>query len=264
MDDRMTDFAIQRVLSPVPERTGTALAFHGVSKYYADGTHAVDVVDFELSHGQIAAIVGPSGCGKSTLLRIAAGLMRATAGDVIVEDRPVGYVFQDATLLPWRNVRRNVELLAELHHLPPEERRRRAEEAIALTGLTGFEKHLPRALSGGMRMRTSLARTLTLNPRALLLDEPFGALDEITRERLNEELLRLHTTSRFSALLVTHSVSEAVFTASRVAIMSARPGRIVDEIDVPFSYPREAALRSDPAFHAVIAQVSESLRRVVP
>jgi NitT/TauT family transport system ATP-binding protein len=264
MDHRMTEVAIERPASATPERTGTALSFRGVSKSYADGTHAVEGVDFELAHGQLAAIVGPSGCGKSTLLRIAARLMPATAGEVEVEDRPVGYVFQDPTLLPWRSVRGNIELLAELHHLPPDERRRRADEAIALTGLTGFEKHLPRALSGGMRMRTSLARTLTLNPRTLLLDEPFGALDEITRERLNEELLRLHTASRFSALLVTHSVSEAVFTSSRVAIMSARPGRIVEEIEVSFPYPREPALKSDPTFYSVVARVSETLRRVVP
>lgn len=244
------------------QRSGSALLFRSVDKLYADGTHAVDNVDFTLPHGQIAAIVGPSGCGKSTLLRIAARLITATAGDVVVEDRPVGYVFQDATLLPWRSVQKNVELLAELHHLPVDERQRRATEAIRLTGLTGFEKHLPRALSGGMRMRASLARTLTLNPRTLLLDEPFGALDEITRERLNEEFLTLHAASRFSALLVTHSVSEAVFSSSRVAIMSPRPGRIVEQIEVPFAYPRDAALRSDPSFYEVVAQVSESLRKV--
>jgi NitT/TauT family transport system ATP-binding protein len=214
--------------------------------------------------GTIVAIVGPSGCGKSTLLRIAAGLTPASGGEVEVTERPLGFVFQDPTLLPWRGVRGNVELLAELHHLPVAERRRRVAESIELTGLSGFERHLPRALSGGMRMRTSLARTLTLGPRTLLLDEPFGALDEITRERLNEELLRLHEATAFSALLVTHSVAEAVLTATRVAIMSPRPGRIVEQLEVPFAYPRDAGLRSDPAFHAVVAEVSGHLRRVIP
>ncbi len=258
----MTEVAAPLTVSAQANRSGAALRFRGVDKRYADGTHAVDRVDFTLAHGQIAAIVGPSGCGKSTLLRIAARLISATSGEVLVEDRPVGYVFQDATLLPWRSVQKNVELLAELHHLPEDVRRRRATEAIKLTGLEGFEKHLPRALSGGMRMRVSLARTLTLNPRTLLLDEPFGALDEITRERLNEEFLALHGASQFSALLVTHSVIEAVFTSSLVAIMSSRPGRIVEQIEVPFAYPRSADLRSDPAFYAVVAQVSQSLRRV--
>ena len=223
------------------------MSFRAISKVFPDGTHAIEHADLEVAHGSIAAIVGPSGCGKSTLLRIAADLTTASAGEVEVAERPLGFVFQDPTLLPWRDVRGNVELLAELHHLPKAERRRRAAEAIELTGLSGFERHLPRALSGGMRMRASLARTLTLAPRVLLLDEPFGALDEITRERLNEELLRLHQAAGFSALLVTHSVVEAVFIASRIMIMSSRPGRIVTTLDVPFPYPRDASLRSDPA-----------------
>jgi NitT/TauT family transport system ATP-binding protein len=243
VDGVVSNLTTEPLAGEQARRSGSALIFRGVDKRFADGTHAVDSVDFTLAHGQIAAIVGPSGCGKSTLLRIAARLISASSGEVVVEDRPVGYVFQDATLLPWRSVQKNVELLAELQHLPAEERERRATEAIRLTGLSGFERHLPRALSGGMRMRASLARTLTLNPRTLLLDEPFGALDEITRERLNEELLTLHTASQFSALLVTHSVAEAVFTSSRVAIMSPRPGRIVEQIEVPFPYPRDAALR---------------------
>ncbi|WP_053226381.1 ABC transporter ATP-binding protein [Solirubrobacter soli] len=240
-----------------------AVAFRDVGKRFPDGTLALEEVDFEVPHGTIASIVGPSGCGKSTLLRIAARLETASVGDVAVSERPVGFVFQDPTLLPWRSVRTNVELLGQLHGLPKEERRRRAAEAIELTGLQGFEGHLPRALSGGMRMRTSLARTLTLRPRVLLLDEPFGALDEITRERLNEELLRLHAATAFSALLVTHSVAEAVFISSRVAIMSPRPGRIVEQLEVPFPYPRDERLRADPAFHAFVASASARLRRAI-
>jgi NitT/TauT family transport system ATP-binding protein len=241
-----------------------ALAFRGVSKRFPDGTEAVERVDFAVPAGSLTAIVGPSGCGKSTLLRIAAGLIGATTGEVEIARKPVGFVFQDPTLLPWRDVRGNVELLGQLHGVPAAERRRRADEAIALTGLTGFEGHRPNALSGGMRMRASLARTLTLQPGVLLLDEPFGALDEITRERLNEELLRLRQANGFSALLVTHSVAEAVFLADRIAIMSPRPGRIVEWLDVPFAPERrDAALRGDPEFHAVVATVSAALRKVI-
>src|SRR5439155_6035215 len=214
-------------------------------KTFPDGTHALDDVSLAVNEGELVAIVGPSGCGKSTLLRLASRLTPPSKGEISCAEGHLGYVFQDPTLLPWRTVQHNVELLAELAGVDRAERVRLAAEAIVLTGLTGFERHRPRALSGGMRMRVSLARALTMRPRIFLFDEPFGALDEITRERLNGELLGLFARERFAGLFVTHSVSEATFLASRVLVMSPRPGRIVAEIDVPFGYPRPTELRFD-------------------
>jgi NitT/TauT family transport system ATP-binding protein len=251
---------------PVPiqptsaESAGVALAFTRVSKTFPDGTRALDDITLQVRSGEMVAIVGPSGCGKSTLLRLASRLTAPSSGEIAVSHGNLGYVFQDATLLPWRTVQRNVELLAELTGVAPAERAKAAAEAIVLTGLSGFEGHRPRALSGGMRMRVSLARALTMRPRIFLFDEPFGALDEITRERLNGELLGLFERERFAGLFVTHSVSEAAFLASRVLVMSARPGRIIAEIAVPFSYPRPPELRFEPEFASVAGQISARLR----
>jgi ABC-type lipoprotein export system ATPase subunit len=166
-----------------PDPTPRALAFYDVGKRFRDGTVALTDVNLDVGPGEFVSVVGPSGCGKSTLLRLASGLAEATEGAVEVNADKVGYVFQDPTLLPWRSVRRNVELLAELDHMAKPERRRRVADSIKMVGLDGFERHRPRALSGGMRMRVSLARSLVLEPDLFLFDEPFGALDEITRER---------------------------------------------------------------------------------
>jgi NitT/TauT family transport system ATP-binding protein len=232
-----------------------------VQMVYPGGTHAVAEVSLRLAAGEFVAIVGPSGCGKSTLLRIASGLMRPTSGTALNHcAEATGFVFQDATLLAWRDLLRNVALLAELHKLPRRQRRSRARDAIGRVGLGGFAGHKPAALSGGMRMRAALARELVLSPRLFLMDEPFGALDELTRERLGEQLLDLFAADRWGALLVTHSVAEACFLASRVLVMSPRPGRIVAEIEVPFTYPRAPELRFDQQFTAVAGQVSRVLR----
>jgi len=239
-----------------------ALRFSGVTKKFAGGTTALADADLEVAPGEFVSVVGPSGCGKSTLLRIASGLDDITAGSVAVGTKRLGYVFQDATLLPWRTVSQNAALFAELEKMDKAERRRRIADALELVGLTGFEKHLPHQLSGGMRMRASLARSLVLDPEVFLFDEPFGALDEITRERLNDELLRTHQLRAFAALFVTHSVAEAVFLSTRVVVMSPRPGRVIADITIPFGYPRVPELRYTPEFAALCGEVSAHLRSV--
>lgn len=250
--------------TPTTEATtdvGTAaLRFQNISMMFPDGTHAIDDVTFDVHPNEFITIVGPSGCGKSTLLKIASGLLGQSAGEVVIDRSRIGYVFQDATLLPWRTVRQNVELLTELHGFPKGERQTRAADAIELVGLAGFEDHYPNSLSGGMRMRASLARTLTLEPPVFLFDEPFGAVDEITRERLNEETLALFQRKRFAGLFITHSISEAVYLSTKVLVMSARPGRIVAEYEIPFDYPRDADLRFDPEFARISGEISHTLR----
>ncbi|HWM21914.1 MAG TPA: ABC transporter ATP-binding protein [Ilumatobacteraceae bacterium] len=236
------------------------LSFDRIGMIFPDGTEAISDVSFTVDKGEFVAVVGPSGCGKSTLLKIASGLLEPTRGRVVVDRERLGYVFQDATLLPWRTVRQNIELLAELHGVTKIERQQLATRAIDTVGLGGFEDHYPKSLSGGMKMRCSLARTLTLSPPLFLFDEPFGAVDEITREHLNEETQRLFGSEGFAALFITHSISEAVFLSSRVLVMSSRPGRIVAEFAVPFDYPRQPELRFDAAFAALSGEVSQTLR----
>jgi len=240
--------------------SGVALRFERTSMVFPDGTHALDDVSFTVEPGEFVTVVGPSGCGKSTLLRIASGLEPASSGRCEVDKDSIGYVFQDATLLPWRTVQRNVELIAELHGVPTADRRARAAEAIELVSLTGHEDKYPKQLSGGMRMRCSLARSLVMDPAVFLFDEPFGALDEITRERLNDELLKLFVDVGFAGLFITHSIAEAVFLSTRVLVMSGRPGRIVADVPIPFEYPRLPELRYEPAFAELSGQISESLK----
>ncbi|WP_307859042.1 ABC transporter ATP-binding protein [Herbiconiux sp. SYSU D00978] len=236
------------------------LRFSDVAMTFPNGTTALEGVDLTVDRGEFVTVVGPSGCGKSTLLRIASGLESATEGGVELDTDRIGYVFQDATLLPWRSVQANVELLAELHKVPKAQRTEAAKAAIDLVGLTGFEKNLPRELSGGMRMRTSLARSLTLDPELFLFDEPFGALDEITRERLQDELLRIFVEKRFAGLFITHSVSEAVYISTKVVVMSGRPGHIVDTFDIPFPMPRDPEVRFTAEFAELTGKISHALR----
>jgi NitT/TauT family transport system ATP-binding protein len=236
------------------------LQLSSVSKRFQDGTLALTDFDLSVAAGDFVGIVGPSGSGKSTLLRIVAGTSDVSEGQVLVRTNRIGFVFQDPTLLPWRTVQANVELFPELRGLPKDERRRRADEAIKLVGLSDFANHRSRALSGGMRMRVALARSLTLQPELFLFDEPFAALDEITRERLNDELQDLYLTQRFTALLATHSVSEAVYMSSRVVVMSERPGRVLGDFAVPFDYPRSPRLRFHEEFTRLAGQVSACLR----
>ncbi len=237
-----------------------ALQFDNVGMTFPDGTDALENVTLSVAPGEFVTVVGPSGCGKSTLLRIASGLETQTQGSCAVDGDSIGYVFQDATLLPWRTVQRNIELLAELHGETKAECQRRAQDAISLVGLDGFADKYPRQLSGGMRMRASLARSLVMKPRIFLFDEPFGALDEITRERLNDELLGLFQREGFAGLFITHSIAEAVYMSTRVLVMSPRPGRITASFDIPFAYPRDHDLRYRPEFAELCGQVSHALR----
>ena len=237
-----------------------ALQFDNVGMTFPDGTQALENVSLSVTPGEFVTVVGPSGCGKSTLLRIASGLETQTQGSCAVDRDSIGYVFQDATLLPWRTVQRNIELLAELHGETKAECQRRAQDAISLVGLDGFADKYPRQLSGGMRMRASLARSLVMKPRIFLFDEPFGALDEITRERLNDELLGLFQREGFAGLFITHSIAEAVYMSTRVLVMSPRPGRITASFDIPFAYPRDHDLRYSPEFAELCGQVSHALR----
>lgn len=236
------------------------LDFAGTEMTFPNGTVALHDVDLTVSRGEFVSVVGPSGCGKSTLLRLASGLENASGGTTNVSTEHVGYVFQDATLLPWRTVTKNVELLAELKGVSRAARAEKAAKVIDLVGLSGFEENLPRHLSGGMKMRTSVARSLTLDPELFLFDEPFGALDEITRERLNDELLRLFVEQQFAGLFITHSVSEAVYLSTKVAVMSGRPGTIVATFDVPFAMPRDPDVRFTAEFAELVGQVSHALR----
>lgn len=235
------------------------LVFDGVGKKFPTGTTALTGVDLKVTAGDFVCVVGPSGCGKSTLLRLASGLDTATEGTVEVNTDSTSYVFQEANLLEWRTAQKNVELIGELQRMPLIARRKAAAEALKLVGLEGFEKQFPRELSGGMRMRVSLARALVAEPDLFLFDEPFGALDEITRLNMQTELQRLFALKKFAGLFITHSVPEAVYLGTRVLVMSGRPGKIVADIDIPFDFPRSPELRYTQEFAALAGQVSAAL-----
>ena len=231
----------------------------GIDKYFPSGVQALRDLNLAISRSQFVSIVGPSGCGKSTFLRLVAGLDAPTSGHLRVDGRDalgLAFVFQDATLLPWRSVEHNITLPLELRREAAAER---VAQTLELVGLTDFAAAYPAQLSGGMRMRVSIARALVTRPQLLLLDEPFAALDEITRQRLNEELLRLWQEDGWTGLFVTHSVAEAVFLSQRVLVMSARPGRILADIPIPFAYPRTLHLRSTAEFVRITSEISRQL-----
>ena len=237
---------------------------------FSGGVRALAQVDLRLHAGEFVSVVGPSGCGKSTLLRLVAGLLPGAEGTLRVHGRDpatarreggeLSFVFQQPTLLPWRTVEGNIRLPLELRGEIGGAARARVDELLALVGLAEFRRAHPSELSGGMQMRVSLARALVTRPRLLLLDEPFGALDDITRQTLNEELLALWERDRFSALFVTHNVGEALFLGGRVLVLSARPGTIHHDIEVPFSRPRRLELRSEPQFARLAGEIGRLLR----
>jgi NitT/TauT family transport system ATP-binding protein len=236
----------------------------------ADGpVYALSEVDLTINRGEFVSFIGPSGCGKTTLLRVIADLERATGGDMLVngvsprqarEERAYGYVFQAPALLPWRSIERNVTLPLEIMEISKEERIKRAHEALKLVELNGFEKKFPWQLSGGMQQRASIARALSFDADLLLMDEPFGALDEIVRDHLNEQLLKLWARTNKTVAFVTHSIPEAVFLSSKIVVMSPRPGRIIDVIETDFAKDRTLDVRETPEFLEVAHRVREGLR----
>jgi NitT/TauT family transport system ATP-binding protein len=229
---------------------------------YPDGTHALTNTSVSVAAGEFVSIVGPSGCGKSTLLRLASGLIPPTSGN-IARTGTVQFVFQDSTLLPWRSVRRNISLNLELQKIEKTEIADRTNSALALVGLLDSAEKLPRQLSGGMKMRTSLARSLVCDPGMYLFDEPFAALDEFSRERLNVELRTMLSTRNAASLFVTHSIAEAVFLSHRVLVMSPRPGTIVQEFAIPFGPDRQHDLRYSPEFARLSGEIAQSLRELI-
>jgi len=257
---------------PVPP----AVELRGVNKTFTVKRGSVDAlqdVDLRIERGEFVSLIGPSGCGKSTLLRIIADLLAPTSGDVWVNGKPArrarldqdyGIAFQQAGLLDWRTVQANVELPLELHGVGRAQRRARAQELLELVGLADFGTHRPPQLSGGMQQRVAIARALAESPALLLMDEPFGALDEMTRERMQNELVRIAGETGAAVVFVTHSIPEAVFLSQRVVVMSPRPGRISEVVEVPLG-ARTDDTREAPAFYAAITQVREALRgRPVP
>jgi NitT/TauT family transport system ATP-binding protein len=244
----------------------------GVEKRFAAGgamTTALSGIDLQIRPGEFVSLIGPSGCGKSTLLRIMGDLIEPTSGHVEVngktaararKDRDYGMVFQAPVLFDWRTIEANVELPLEVLGVRREERRRRTAEMLALVELAEFGGHRPWQLSGGMQQRAAIARALALEPRLLLMDEPFGALDEMTRERMNDELLRIWERTGTTIVFVTHSIPEAVFLSSRVVVMTPRPGRIVSIIDVDLPRPRDDATRESERYFEVVTAVREALR----
>jgi NitT/TauT family transport system ATP-binding protein len=246
------------------------VAFDHLSMTYRGGVAALDSISLDVAEGEFVSLVGPSGCGKSTLLRLVAGLVEPTHGTALVNGvRPrdvrqrvrISFVFQDATLLPWRSAERNVALPLEISRTAAALRAQRVRATLDLVGLADFARRRPRELSGGMRMRVSLARALVTDPQLILLDEPFGALDDITRQTLNEELADLWRRRRWTALFVTHNIAEAAFLSTRMVVLSPRPGKIVADVPVPFASTRRPELRAEAEFARFVGDIGTLLRK---
>ncbi|MGQ0669427.1 MAG: ABC transporter ATP-binding protein [Actinomycetota bacterium] len=260
-------------MSQSPGYVPVAVSLQGVGKRYAarggSGVTALSAIDLDVYPGEFVSLIGPSGCGKSTLLRIVGDLVGPTEGTVLVNakpahqarlDRDYGIVFQDPVLYDWRTVARNIALPLEMLRWDRTKRAQRVREMLELVELTGFDGHYPWQLSGGMQQRVSIARALSFSPALLLMDEPFGALDEMTRERLNAELLRIWKQSGSTIIFVTHSITEAVFLSTRVVVMSARPGRIVGVVDIDLPQPRGVETRVAARFFELVTKVRDRLR----
>lgn len=240
------------------------LILRGISKTFSNGVTALRGVDMTVGDGDFLSLLGPSGCGKSTALRLIAGLSTPSAGvldwrGAALKPTDIGFVFQEPTLMPWASVFDNVWLPLRLRGMSRRDAEPQIREMLARVRLTGFEDAVPRELSGGMRMRVSIARGLVTRPRLLLMDEPFAALDEITRFRLNDDLLALWQEQRFTAVFVTHSVFESVFLSNRIVVMAARPGRVFDEISVGAGYPRDESFRTSTDYAAICRRTSDVL-----
>lgn len=255
------------------EQKHIVISAHDINKIFNPGTDeeviALQDISLEIVAGEFISLIGPSGCGKSTLMRLVGDLLQPTSGELLVNgktpadarsDRDYGMVFQAATLYDWRNVAKNVQLPLEVMGYSKADRHKRAQEMLEMVELGAFAKHFPWQLSGGMQQRVSIARALVFDPSILLMDEPFGALDEFTRERMNLELLRIWEQTRKTIIFVTHSISEAVFLSSRIVVMSPRPGRITEIVNNELPYPRDFKTRDHAVYHGLVSDVREMLR----
>ena len=253
-----------------PDSNVPQIEFDSVTKSYGTGRLVLQSIDMEILKGEFVSVIGPSGCGKSTVLKLISGLTPPSAGAIRIDGmtpenarETISFIFQDATLLPWRTVIDNVGLGLELERVATRRRREKVSSLLELVGLGDVVAAYPRELSGGMKMRVSIARALATNPRLLLMDEPFAALDEMTRDRLNEEMLRLRDEQRWTAVFVTHSVAEAVFLSTRLIVLAPNPGRVHAVLPIDLPYPRTAQLRETEEYEVLVAHASHILREAL-